>query len=146
MKKGSVAICFVQHALQAMPARGLDTAAVLRAAGIAPELLRLPDARVSAASYSALWREVARALDDEFFGQDTRRMKVGSFAMLCHAVIHCKTLEQALRRALDFFGLLLDDLGAVLELDDGSARLVLRPRNAAVPPRIFAHETLLIML
>lgn len=147
MEKGSVAICFVQQAVQGVLARQLDAGALLRGAGISPDLLGLPHARVSAASYSALWRGVALALDDEFFGQDARRMKVGSFAMLCHSLIHCKTLEPALRRALQFFGLILDDLGAELELDgDGVAALVLRPRDAGAAVRVFAHETLLIML
>ena len=146
MNKGSVAICFVQQAMQGVLARQLDAAALLRAAGIAPDLLALPHARVSATSYSALWREVAQALDDEFFGQDARRMKVGSFAMLCHSVIHCKTLEQALQRALQFFDLLLDDLAARLEVEQGIAVLSLHPRGAGEAPRIFAHETMLIML
>ncbi|HTN64863.1 MAG TPA: AraC family transcriptional regulator, partial [Burkholderiaceae bacterium] len=146
MQKGSVAICFVQQAMQGVLQRQLDAAALLRVAGISPDLLALPHARVSAASYSALWREVALALDDEFFGQDARRMKVGSFAMLCQSVIHCKTLEQALRRALQFFDLVLDDLGARLEVEDGVATLVLRQRDESAALRIFAHETLLIML
>jgi len=146
MQKGSVAICFVQQAMQGVLQRQLDAAALLRAAGISPDLLALPHARVSAASYSILWREVAQALDDEFFGQDARRMKVGSFAMLCQSVIHCKTLEQALRRALQFFDLVLDDLGARLEVEDGIAALVLQQRDESAALRIFAHETLLIML
>ncbi len=146
MEKGSVAICFVQQAVQGVLARKLDAAPLLRGAGIAPDLLGLPHARVSAASYSALWRAVAQALDDEFFGQDARRMKVGSFAMLCQSVIHCKTLEQALRRALRFFDLILDDLGARLEVEAKVAVLGLHSRIEGTAPRIFAHETLLIML
>lgn len=146
MEKGSVAICFVQQAVQGVLARQLDAAVLLRAAGIAPDLLELPHARVSAASYSALWRQVAQALDDEFFGQDARRMKLGSFAMLCHSVIHCRTLGAALQRALRFFDLLLDDLGGRLESEAGVAALILQPRGAGRPARIFAHETLLIML
>jgi AraC-like DNA-binding protein len=146
MKKGSVAMCFVQQAVQGVRERSLDTDALLRRAGIWPDLLRLPHARVSAASYSALWREVAQALDDEFFGQDARRMKVGSFALLCQSVLDCKTLALALQRALRFFDVMLDDLGATLEFDDKIAALVLRPGPSGRPPRVFAHETLLIML
>jgi hypothetical protein len=50
-----------------------------------------------------LWRAIAQALDDEFFGLDSRRMKLGSFGMLCRAVVHCSTLEKALGRALRFW-------------------------------------------
>ena len=70
--------------------------------GLSSSLLQVPQARVSAKHYGALWRAIAAALDDEFFGQDSRRMKVGSFAMLCHSVLSCKTLGQALDRSLRF--------------------------------------------
>lgn len=139
-------MCFVQQAVQHVRERELDADALLRRAGIRPELLGLPHARVSSASYSALWREVAQALDDEFFGQDARRMKLGSFALLCQSVLDCKTLEQALQRALRFFNVMLDDLGVTLEFDGEVAVLVLRPSPAGQAPRVFAHETLLIML
>jgi len=145
LEKGSIAICFVEHAIRELRARQIDTAPVLRAAGIAPHLLRIPQARVSAASYSALWRLVANALDDEFFGEDSHPMRVGSFAMLCHALLGCANLEHAIKRASRFFALLLDDLGVVLEVGEHSAMIQLAQRNAK-PPRIFAHETMLILL
>ena len=66
-------------------------------------------------------------LDDEFFGLDRRRMKVGSFALLCHAVLHAPDLGGALRRLLRGFAVVLDDLqrrapgrgrDAVIRLDE----------------------------
>lgn len=146
MEKGSVAACFVEGALSRLRERGLDAGAVLRAAGITPEALQGHDARVTAEQYGALWRQVAVALDDEFFGQDARRMKVGSFAMLCYAVVHCATLGQALARALRFFGLLLDDFRVDLMREPGVARLVVTQHARSGPPRVFGHEALLILL
>jgi len=140
-----VAICFVHGALSGVRARGLDAQALLRGVGIAPELLQAREARVSAAQYGALWRAVAHALDDEFFGQDSRRMKVGSFAMLCQSVVHAGHLAPALARTLRFFGLLLDDYQLALERAGGQARLTVRQR-APLALRVFGHETLLIML
>ncbi len=145
MEKGSVAICFVHGALAGARARGLDVDAILRSAGISPELLRAREARVSAAQYGTLWRRVAIALDDEFFGQDARRMKVGSFAMVCLSVVHAAQLGMALARVLRFFALFLDDFEVVLERDESRARLVLHERHGG-PARVFGHETLLIML
>ncbi|GAB3626532.1 AraC family transcriptional regulator [Pandoraea terrae] len=145
MEKGSISIHFVINALQRVPALGGDVNALLDAAGIAPALLAHPQARVSADHYSALWRLINEALDDEFFGQDSRRMKVGSFAMMCHAAIACKTLEQALSRSTRFIGLLLDDFGIELETDGTHARLVVHERQAPEAPRVFGHETLLII-
>jgi len=147
VEKGSIAICFVEHALREMRLRQIETAPVLRAAGIAPHLLGIPQARVSAASYSTLWRLVAQALDDEFFGEDAHPMRVGSFSLLCHAVLDCATLEHAVRRTGRFFSAVLDDLSVTLEHpeQDGPAAIRLVQRNAK-PPRVFAHETMLIML
>jgi AraC-like DNA-binding protein len=148
MEKGSVAICFVHHAISGLRARGLDPEPVLRSVGIAPALLAVPQARVSADSYSELWMAVAAALDDEFFGQDSRRMKRGSFAMLCHAVAGSRTLAQGLDRITRYFGLLLDDIGVRLERHEDRAALVLTEPSSVQGrvPGVFAQETMLIML
>lgn len=145
MEKGSVAICFVRPAVRRGRELGLDMVALLQAAGIAPELLELSHARVSSASYSAFWRGYTEAADDEFFGQDARRMKPGSFAMLCRSVLPCRTLEPALERATDFLALLLDDLSVTLVVERGVAALSLRPTHTGSLP-IFAQETMLMML
>jgi AraC-like DNA-binding protein len=148
MKKGTIAMCFVEQAIRPVQARGIDPAPILRAAGIAPHLLALPQARVSAASYSRLWRLVARALDDEFFGQDTHPMRSGSFALLCHSLLGCQTLEHALRRACRFFALVLDDLAVHLHTAPAPATATLRltQRTPGARVRVFGHETMLILL
>lgn len=145
MEKGSISIYFVQAALEPVIARGLDAEALLREAGISPALLQSEHGRVSAHSFSTLWLGVARVLDDELFGQDARRMKVGSFAMLCHVLVHCDTLHAALVRMTRFFNLLLDDFQCRLAVDAHAARLVLRETPDARAPRVFGHETLLIL-
>ena len=122
---GTIAICFVAAALDSVRARGLNANEMLENVGLSPSLLQVPQARVSAKHYGALWRTVALALDDEFFGQDSRRMKAGSFAMLCHSVVNCKTLGQALDRSLRFYALILDDISGTLMRDDKEARIVL---------------------
>src|SRR6202521_1374244 len=114
---GTIAICFVAAALQSVRARDLNADELLAQVGLSPNLLQVPQARVSAKHYGALWRAIAAALDDEFFGQDSRRMKVGSFAMLCHAVLSCKTLGQALDLCLRFYAPMLDDISGNAERD-----------------------------
>jgi AraC-like DNA-binding protein len=142
---GTVAICFVIAALESVRLRRLDADALLARVGLSAQLLAVPQARVSAKQYGELWRLVAITLDDEFFGQDSRRMKSGSFAMLCHSVVHCRTLAQALERSLRFYGLILDDIHGVLARDGRDARVELHDR-AGAERRIFAHETLLMLL
>jgi AraC-like DNA-binding protein len=156
--RGTISIAFVHEALQCIRERGLDSDALLLAAGISPELLNSPQARVSSTHYGNLWHLVARTLDDEFFGMDSHRMKVGSYTLLCHALIKSATLERALLRALRFFRVVLDDFEVKLVRDGKVARIVLadlpRPdeRTAAAPGlpvaprRAFAYGTLLLLL
>jgi AraC-like DNA-binding protein len=143
---GTIAICFVAAALQSVRGRALDADQLLANVGLSPSLLQVPQARVSAKHYGALWRAIALALDDEFFGQDSRRMKAGSFAMLCHTVLGCRTLGQALDRSLRFYALILDDILGKSERDAGEARIVLHERVPGAGQRVFAHELLLMLL
>jgi AraC-like DNA-binding protein len=143
---GTIAICFVAAALQSIRARNVNVDELLAKVGLHPNLLQVPQARVSARVYGALWRAIALAIDDEFFGQDSRRMKAGSFAMLCHAAIACKTLAQALDRSLRFYGLILDDISASVERGSKESRIVLHERVAGAQDRVFAHELLLMLL
>src|SRR5580658_7002768 len=143
---GTVAICFVTAALESVRARNLKEDELLASVGLSPSLLQAPQARVSAKVYSTLWRNIALVLDDEFFGQDSRRMKAGSFAMLCHSVLSCATLGQALDRSLRFYGLILDDISGTSERDANEARIILHERVAGAGQRVFAHELLLLLL
>jgi AraC-like DNA-binding protein len=142
---GTIAICFVAAALRSVHGRDLNADELLAKVGLSSSLLQVPQARVSAKHYGALWRAIAAALDDEFFGQDSRRMKVGSFAMLCHSVLSCKTLGQALDRSLRFYALILDDISGSAERDAKEARIVLH-EAPGVSQRVFAHELLLMLL
>lgn len=142
---GTIAICFVAAALQSVRARRLDADALLKQVGLSPGLLHSSQARVSAKHYGALWRLVALHLDDEFFGQDSRRMKSGSFAMICHSLLNCKNLKQALDRSLRFYALILDDICGKLAAAGAEASITLHQAEG-VPKRVFAHEVLLMLL
>jgi AraC-like DNA-binding protein len=143
---GTVAICFVAAALESVRARHMDADRLLTLVGLSPGLLNMPQARVSAKHYGQLWRLVALTLDDEFFGQDSRRMKAGSFAMLVHAVLGCKSLGAALDRSLRFYGLILDDISGSLTREGPEATLRLHQRGPDGAARVFGHEVLLMLL
>lgn len=147
----SVSIAFVRSAVRVLDAKRRQ--AVLTEAQIDASLLTQPAARVPAAAFARLWMAVARVLDDEFFGLDTRRMKVGTFAMLCHALAGQPTVGAALQQALRGFGLFFDDIAASLRVAGGTATLQIDNRIAAGrsdddarDARRFADETLLVML
>lgn len=145
--RGSVSIAFVREALGGVVGRGLRPEPLLQQVGIAPALLAQDDARVPADAFGSLWLAIAGALDDEFFGLDTRRLKVGSFATLTHLTLHTRTLREALLRGTRFLNLLLDDTRIEFDASDDEAILrFVATRATDEPRRRFAHETLFVML
>lgn len=144
MEKGTISICFVIEALVETRNRGFDIAAPLALANISEDLLDKPLARVSPEQYGALWRALAVALDDEFFGMDSHAMRAGSFAILTHSLLDCATLGHALRRMLHFFSLVLDDVRGEVNTGGRLAIITLRDRDRMC--RLFAHGTLLVIV
>lgn len=144
VERDTVSIYFVTAALARLGPRA--SARVLLSAGIPAALLSNPQARVPATAFAALWRSVAEDMDDEFFGLDRRRMKSGSFALLCHGLMDCDNLEHALRRALHGMRLFLDDVEGALRVDGAQATLVVTARIADPAARLFAEETFLTLM
>lgn len=147
VEKGSVSIHFVAAALDGLSARGMDPAPVLRKAGIAPALLHQPHARVPVQSYAALLREVAQLLDDEFFGQDSRRMKLGSFALACLLALEGGgDLGGALNLLCRTYNSTFDDLRVTVRRDGRRAALEIAPTRPGQALPVFAVETLFVYI
>lgn len=131
---------FVEEALDCLRRRGLPTAPVLAAAGLPAEVSE----PVSAEAYGRMWLALAAVMDDEFFGLGGRAMRPGSFVLLCHALMGSGTLERALRRALRFLAVLIDDPRGELVVADGLAEI--RLLDADGPRSAFAYRTFWIIL
>jgi AraC-like DNA-binding protein len=102
----SVAIHHVRASLRGAERHGVDITALLERAAIPPRLLEVPLARVSPQQFARLTKAVWQALDDEFQGLGPQPLKVGTFAMMCHAVVHCSPdLRTALDRGSAFYRL-----------------------------------------
>jgi AraC-like DNA-binding protein len=143
VEKHTVAMHFVAAAIARLSPRSRDRA--LEAAGIPHLLLEQLNARVPASAFSKLWLAVARELNDEFFGLDRRRMKVGSFALICQALISCRDLDRALRRLLRGFSLFLDDVGAEMRIEGTDAVVRVANRITGDRDKLFADETLMVL-
>jgi AraC-like DNA-binding protein len=144
MDKDTVSMHFVRAAVA-----GLEPASRSRAlahAGIPEALLEAAHARVPSQAFSALWLAVSREVDDEFFGLDRRGMKVGSFALLCHAVLGHTNLDRAVKHMLRGFRLFLDEVHADLVLQGEDAVIAIDNRIGEPEARRFADETLLVMV
>lgn len=140
MERHNIAPGFVEDALESVRIRGIDTAPLMAKIGL-PETVTEP---VTNVEYGRLWWLIAETIDDEFFGLAARPMRPGSFNLLCHAVLHAGTLERALRRALQFLNVVLDDPHGELRIRDGMAHIVL---TDAGPPRpAFAYRAYWLIL
>lgn len=120
---------------------GCDIDALLRRAAISPALVQSPSARVSEGQFAALMRSMRRVTRDEFWGLLSRPVRPGVFAQACRALIHCATLEEALRAGLRQYRMHLDDFVPRLQQRDGVATLLLLPRAPATPCRLYAEST-----
>lgn len=137
-------MAFVRSMVLAYRKYGVDPAAALRAAQIAPRELRRVDARITAAQMEAFSAHAMRELDDEALGWFGRRLPWGSYGMLCRASITAPTLGLALARWCRHHRLLTDDVLLSLQADGEVARLAIDERRALDPGlREFCLLTLL---
>ncbi|WP_026155470.1 AraC family transcriptional regulator [Paracoccus sp. N5] len=139
MERRMISPGFVEDALGCLYRRRIDPGPLLAAAGIHDR-----GQPVSNVQYGRLWLAIADAVGDEFFAEGARPMRPGSFKLLCQATVHAGTLENALRRALSFLAVLLDDPTGALAVQDGMAEIRLTDR--AAPRRAFAYRTYWLIL
>ena len=109
--------------LSGMPSVGLDAQVVLRRAGLEPADLRTPKARLTQAEFARLVSTITRMSRDEFWGLCSRPIKPGTFKMLCHILINCRDLGQAIAVGCRFYHLLADDFVIRISSDDRVSRI-----------------------
>lgn len=145
-ERGTIAVSLVEEAVCCVRRRAIDPLPLLEQAGIAPQLLASPNARVSSTQYGALWNAIGRALDDEFFGLDSHPMRSGSFIAMCQSALTASDGAQALSRAAAFMRLVLDDMTVQIEAASEHVRLVYRLRERVPPKPMFAYATHFIVV
>jgi AraC-like DNA-binding protein len=105
MRQQSISVHFVRAVLKYAVARGLDPLELLRSNRISPRLLEGEDARISIERFADLQVSVMLAMGDEGLGYGARPLPIGTWSMMCYAVINCDTVGKALARYCRFFGL-----------------------------------------
>ncbi|WP_326535565.1 AraC family transcriptional regulator [Pseudorhodoferax sp.] len=136
----TIAIQQVQQLLYGAQARGLDTHALLRRAGIAPALLDAPLSRVTQAQCATLIGVLRHHLRDELWGLCPHPLPPGSFALGCELMADTRTLGEALARGLRYYRLLLHDFVPRLQVRDGVATLALTGGDRSAPGPAFAER------
>ncbi|MDB6144141.1 MAG: AraC family transcriptional regulator [Pseudomonas sp.] len=144
MRQRTIASHFARAALGGALRHGVDCSDLLQQAGIQPELLSEPRARIAPEQFARLIQRVWQALDDEFMGFGSGPSKRGTFAMMCHALIHCRSLEKSLTRGLLFYSLFPDAPRFSLQHEGEWARLTLDD-SALRDPDHFLSESLLVI-
>jgi AraC-like DNA-binding protein len=119
----SISVYFARVVLANVVAQGLDPISLLRKNRISPRLLLEDNARISIERYADLQVNTMLAMGDEALGYATRRMPIGCWSMMCHAVIGCETLGQALSRYCRFYQLFEFGVHPCLEEEGGQARI-----------------------
>lgn len=140
MNERYISNAFVSEALECARRGGVDIAKLLQEAEIdAPG-----GGKVTAHAFGRLWLGIAKAMNDEFFGNATRPMRPGSFALMGHAVHAAPTVEVALRRALRFLKVAIDHPYGELHIKSGVAQITLH--DTRVDRSAFAYRTYWVIL
>ncbi len=142
----TISITFVHGMLSGVQARGEPCDAFLADAGVAPELLEQPGARVTADQYVALFRSLIGRRNDDSLGLLSRPLRRGSFALVARSALNAGTLEVAMRRAARTFGLLQEDVVLEPVRDGALAGWALRFSDPSIARQAFLHELLLRVL
>ncbi len=125
MRNLSLSVQFARAVLKNTVDHGLDPIALLRKNRISPRLLLEDDARISAERFADLQVSTMLAMQDESLGYASRRSPIGSWSMMCHAVIGSRTLGQALGRYCRFYQLFESSECPALKTDGDTTRLEL---------------------
>ncbi|MDP3845381.1 MAG: AraC family transcriptional regulator [Pseudomonas sp.] len=144
MRERTVASHFVRAALRGAERQGHDRSALLRQLNIQPALLDEPRARLAPEQFAKLMQLLWEALDDEYMGFGRQRSKRGTFAMMCYAIIHCRSLEKALLRGSLFYRLFPDAPSIQLSREGDWARLTVDD-SMLWDPDHFLVESLLVI-
>lgn len=139
MERRMISPGFVEDALACLQEVGKDARPLLLECGLSPD----NSEPISNTQYGLLWWRIAEEIQDEFFNLAARPMRPGSFSLLCHCLLTCEDLEEALDRALLFLGVVLDDPRGKLVREGNSAVIVLHAQQAR---SAFAYRTYWLIL
>ncbi|MEH6590926.1 MAG: AraC family transcriptional regulator [Halioglobus sp.] len=140
MRDLSISVHFARAVLKHTIAHGLDPAELLRKNRISPRLLHEDNARISIERFANLQVSTMLAMEDECLGYASRRMPVGCWAMMCHSIIQCETLGQALSRHCRFYQMFEFGVSPHLIIDERSARIELRELERIAPESMYLKE------
>ena len=120
----SVLSSWTKTIVDALLASGVEADAVLKTAGVDPDQLRDPNARLALTTTARLWKAAAERMQDPAFGlRASRYVRQTTFHALGYAVFASASLRDALERLVRYSRLVSDDMVLRLETTERTARL-----------------------
>ena len=142
----TVSVAFVHGILSGVRALGEPCDCWLQHAGIAKELLDLPDARITAEQYLSLFQVLIEARDDEGLGFFSRRLRRGSFAVAMRSALLSKTVESGLKRTCQAIAFLQDDMCFNVLHENGLTGIHITVPESYGADRLFVYGWMMRML
>ncbi len=142
----TISVAFVHGILSGVRALGEPCDNYLRHAGIAQELLDVPDARITAEQYVALFQVLIEQRNDESLGFFSRRLRLGSFALAMRSSLSSKTVESAIKRTCQAIELLQDDMRFEVLHENGLTGIGIKVSPNYGADRLFVYGWMMRML
>ncbi len=134
--------------VRALEANGIDGTALAENAGIDPQILHNPEARVAREALTRLWQLAVQATGSESFGLTAASFAAPtSFHALGYAALASSTLREAMERIVRYRRMIGDVVRLSLEEDGGHARFVIDVSSipGAVPPEAIDALTVILV-
>jgi AraC-like DNA-binding protein len=113
----------------------IDTASVFRAAGVEPDLLERPDARMAVEAYMALEEEAARASGDPCFGLHMGGFHdAGHWSALGYMMMNCRTLGEAFEKGRRYSAIIGNLISGTAHIGLRKVRLIFHAHPQAPAP------------
>lgn len=144
MSDTTVEIHFVRAALHGMRRQGLAADAVLAQAGISPQWLNEPRARVSFEQFSRLVQAIWVHLNDELSGFGAAPIRYGSFALMCESILKRRTLREAMQRMVQIYRIVQTNRLLDLREEAGHTLLIVDDRDLDDPQHFIVESLLMI--
>lgn len=106
--------------------KGADAAALCRAVGVDPAMLRHPDERVPIRMVQALWREVVAATNDPYLSLRLGEMiNPTAVGVLAYVMMHCPTLGKAIEKLCQYQDIACEGIQTVGQREGNQFRFLL---------------------
>ncbi len=141
----TIPVGFLSDVLQAARFRGEEVEALLQANGLSLAGLDEAGVRVSVDKYSDVLRQVGWQTDDAFFGFLSKPVPIKAFSVFAYSLVGCRTLQEVVQQANDFYGLFTDEFQWAYAEDGEEVLLGITVKPALPIDYRFIIQSLLLM-